>query len=321
MPTPLRIHSRALARTLTPVLLLLTAACATAGSTFRSGVGDAHLEHPPWYAGASASVVAADRSAIGHLPIAYQRGAAQSSLFDPRSGPGTPIGDLLAEMNAYLDSLTASAGVSVRLLDASGAVAAPPGNAVPPDVRFGCPPENGLPGNDCAPRDGGRALGRGSQPMLLAVGRPSAAWIEWLRPPAAAKSVDRVLVLTLEVGQYWTRQTGLRGDKSVELGTGYTQPLPWLTGLEQPAMVLQLTGALVNAEGQAIRIGAEGIVAKRTGMLVGAIGGQELLADSDVAAVRSLVRDDLQGRPLAWKVALRHLVEGLTGRSAGAGYR
>jgi hypothetical protein len=320
MPIPLRIRSRGLARALAAVPLLLAASCATAGSTYRSGVGDTQLDHPPWYAGAPASAVAADRTAIGHLPIAYQRGAAQSSLFDPRSGPGTPVGDLLGEMNAYLDSLTASAGISVRLLDASGAVPAPPGNAAPPDVRFGCPPENGLPGNDCAPREG-RALGRGSQPMLLAVGRPSAAWIDWVRQPAAAKSVDRFLVITLEVGQYWTRQTGLRGDKSVELGTGHTQPLPWLTGLEQPAMVLQLTGALVNAEGQAIRIGAEGIVAKRTGILVGAIGGQELLTDSDVAAVRTLIRDDLGGRPLAWKVALRNLVEGLTGSSTGTAAR
>src|SRR5918999_4454778 len=85
------------------LLLSLAAACATTGSTFRSGVGDAHLESPPYYAGARVSRDAISR--IVHLPIGYQRGATQSPIFDPAAGAGTPTARLLAAMNAYLDSL------------------------------------------------------------------------------------------------------------------------------------------------------------------------------------------------------------------------
>jgi hypothetical protein len=66
-------------------LVIAAASCAT-GATFRSGAGDRILEHPPFYAGNPAP---ADTAAIGHLPVAYQRGATQPPMFDPPGGPGT----------------------------------------------------------------------------------------------------------------------------------------------------------------------------------------------------------------------------------------
>jgi hypothetical protein len=189
---------------------------------------------------------------------------------------------------------------------------------VPPDVRFGCITSSGAPGDDCAER-GDSALGRGRQSMHLAIGRPSPEWATWMRELMDGARIGRALVLTLEVGQYLPRQSGLRGDKDVELGTGHVVRLPWLTSLETPVTVLQLTGALVDRDGRAIRIGAEGIVAHRTRLVVSSIGGQELLRDEDVAAIRTLRRDDLPGRPLAWQAALRQLLAQLTGRPALAG--
>lgn len=38
--------------------------------------------------------------------------------------------------------------------------------------------------------------------------------------------------------------------------------------------VLQLTGALIDRDGKAVRIGAEGMLARRTRLLVSSIGGQ-----------------------------------------------
>jgi hypothetical protein len=294
--------------------VLVAAACATGGATFRSGVGDASPEHPPYYAGASATAVAAEPERIGHLPIVYQRGAAQAPVFDPRSGPGTPVGALLDEMNAYLDSLGAAARLTVRLVEGGRVSAASHAETTqPPDVHFGCRTESGAAGDDCAAR-GDSALGRGRQAMRLAVGRPSAAWTAWTQDVMRDVGVDRALVLTLEVGQYLPRQTGWRGDKVVELGTGHVVTLPWLTSLETPVAVLQLTGALVDRDGRAVRIGAEGILAHRTRLPVSAVGGQELLRDEDVAQARTARRDDVPGRPLVWQVALRHLVAQLTGR-------
>jgi len=281
---------------------------ATTGATFGSGVGDALLEHPPYYAGARMEAVASDTSRIGHLPIAFQRGATQPAIFDPRTGRGTPMDALLDEMNAFIDRL----GVSVRLTPAR-----PAATHVPPDVRFGCIPESGVPGNECAER-GDSALGRGPQHMQLAVGRPSREWTSWMAAVTSNAGVSRVLVVTLEIGDYLTRQQGLVGNKILELGTGNTARLPWLTSLETPVTVLQLTASLVDRDGKALRIGAEGFYARRTRLLVSAIGGQELLSDEDVAAARALRRDDLPGAPLAWHVALRELVTRVTGRAAPA---
>ena len=292
------------------VLTLLVTACATTGATFRSGVGDSFLEHPPYYAGARA--VPANATRIGHLPIAFQRGASHAPIFDPRDGSGSAIDAVLGEMNAYLDSL----GLTTPLVDGRRISAVShEATTVPPDVRFGCAPELGIPGNDCVER-GESALGRGYQTMQLAVGRPSQAWVSWMRDVLDATGTSYTLVITLEIGQYLPRQEGWRGGKIVELGIGNTAHLPWLTSLETPVMVLQFTGALVGPDGKAVHIGAEGFFARRTKLLVSGFGAQELVTDEDVRAARELRREDLPGQPLAWRVALRELATRLAGRSS-----
>jgi hypothetical protein len=282
------------------VLLVFGAACATTVATFRSGVGDKLLEHPPYYAGV-ASV--SGGGAIGHWPIAYQRGSSQSPIFDPAGTAGTPVAALLADMNAFLDSL----GVTTRLAT-PGATA----SGTPPDVQFGCetqgtdecttPTTPGVPASD-------------KIRMRLAVGRPSTSWVESTRVAMSRAGVARALVVTLEVGQYAVQQKGrFGGRKEVELGTEYSMGVPWLTALDKPVNVLQLTGALVDADGQAIRIGAEGLFARHTNIVLSGLGAQELLTDEDVQHIRTLRRADLPGQPLVWQVALRTLVSELTGR-------
>jgi hypothetical protein len=307
-----RLRRAGPALVLATLIAALFAGCASTGATFRSGVGDSFLEHPPYYAGVAREVVTSDTTRIGHLPIAFQPGASQPAIFDPRSGRNTPVDSLLDEMNGFLDSL----GASVRLVEGRRVSAvAHAATRTPPDVRFGCIPALGIPGGDCAER-GDSALGRGYQAMQLSVGRPSPEWITWHGGVSAAHHATRTLVITLEVGQYLMRQEGWRGNKVLELGTNHREQLPWLTSLETPVTVLQLTGALVGADGKAIRIGAEGLYARRTRLLVSAVGAQEILGDEDVTRLRSARRDDLAGAPLAWRVALASLVSQLTGRGA-----
>jgi hypothetical protein len=315
MTTFRSIRRRAVVGSMLPAAIIASA-CASTGATLNSGVGDAFPVHPPYYAGVSRVAVAADSSRIGFLPIVFQRGASQNAIFDPSSAPGTPTAALLAEMTAYLDTLSSGGGSFVRL---SGAEASTSGEAlVPPDVRFGCLTVTGTSDGDCEVRGDGGALGRGHQELKLAVGRPSAAWVVRTRESMTRARVTRVLVVTLEVGQVLLRQTGLRGNKELELGTGHTAKLPWLTSLETPVAVLQLTGALVDSNGKAIRIGAEAFQAKRTSFAASSVGAQALLHDEDVAEARTRRRDDLPGKPLAWRIALEHLVSQLTGRGPAA---
>ena len=276
-------------------LAAAVAGCASTGATFRSGVGDSFHEHAPYYAGARGG-----DSAVVHLPVQYQRGGSHADIFDPAGAPGSPIAALLGEMNAYLDSLAAT---PLRVGTAAG---------TPPDVHFGC--ETDMTG-DCT--NGPAAPFEWGEPrMRLAVGRPSADWTAVIAAALGEAGAARVLVITLEVGQYWPQQTNWRGSKAVELGSGYTTDLPWLSSLETPVSVLQLTGALMASDGRAVRIGAEGMLARRTGILAAGMGAQALITDGDVEQLRASRRDDLPGRPLVWQVALRNLVEQLTGRPA-----
>jgi hypothetical protein len=109
-------------------LALIAAGCA--GSTVGSGVGDRMLQRPPYYAGN----VPREEAPLFHLPVQYQRGATDAPAFDPSADPDAPVTRLLADMNAFLDSLDIS-----RPLLNSGV----PGGAGP-DVQFRCEAVNGF---------------------------------------------------------------------------------------------------------------------------------------------------------------------------------
>ncbi len=283
-------------RAATGAFLISCAGCA--GSTLGSGVGDTFLEHPPFYAGPPPA--AGGSTAFAFLPVSYQRGASQAEIFEP--APGPEVASLLDAMTAYLQG---SGGVGL-------AVPAVPARA--PDVRFGCATDGYELDDACAVDEDG-ALGRGSQPMQLSVTRPSAEWVAWVDSSLAASGADELVVVTLEIGQYRIRQRGLRGTKEVELGTGHTVRFPWLTSLEGSVPVLQLTGAVVGRDGKARRIGAQGLLARRTSMTVSTLGAQSLVTDAEVRELLTARRDDLPGQPLVWEEAVRQLVTQLTGSS------
>ena len=203
-------------------------------------------------------------------------------------------------MNVFMDSV--AGGVALPGIRGRGVVA--------PNVYFGC--ERDASG-DCVER-GDSVLGRQGTTMRLAVERPSPDWIARNAALLDSSGVAYALVITLEVGQYWTRQKGLRGDKSVELGTGHEVPLPWLTSLEMPVTVLQLTGALLNREGKAVRIGAEGLLAQRSSIVASGFGAQRLITDDDVNRARTERRTDLPGQPLVWRAALCRMMAELAGQ-------
>jgi hypothetical protein len=225
---------------------------------------------------------------------------------------------LVAALDARLDSIGLARGLSIRLVDGGrvSAVASRAANA-PPDVRFGCVTPPGAPLDECAASKDS-VLGRATYAMQLAVGRPSAEWIAWIGDVARERGTDAVLVVSLEPAQYLPRQVGLRGDKQVELGARHVVELPWLTAVDAPVAVLQLTGALVRPDGRAIRIAAEGIMVRRSSLAAGAFGLQRALTPQDLRDALSHRREELPGAPLAWQVALDELVRHLTGRTTVA---
>jgi hypothetical protein len=277
------------------VILIPLLGCATTGSTFGAGVGDRVLDGPPYYNGLRSLPLA---GRVAHFPIDYQSGAEQEAIFEPAGGAGTPIAALLDDMNAFLDELRGAPSITVP----SGR------HALAPDVTFSCEPR-GVESCELAwDRDGDDR-----RSMLLAVRRPSQAWIETNDRTLDEAGAQYVLVITLEIANYPVYQKNWRGDKVVRLGTGHSQKVPWITSLDQPVQVLQLTGALIDREGRAARIGAEGLIARRTNILLTAVGAQELISDADIERLVRYRRLDLSGEPLAWQVSINNLVKQLTG--------
>jgi hypothetical protein len=272
--------------------VLAVGGCASTGATVGSGVGERMLDAPPYVAGGQSTA----GLRLVHLPIHFQAGSSQPEIFDPSTVPGSPVARLLAEMNAYLDEGVGSAAVT------------PPARGTAPDVQFGC---EQLTSDECIDRFED-SRGHGGRWMRLAVGRPSGAWIGGLAGALAEADADAVIVLTVEVGQYWVQQRNLLGAKEVRLGRDHTQPVPWPTALDQPVQVLQLTGAIVGADGRARRIAAEGLLARRTPLVLSGLGIQRLISDEDVERLRTARRDDLPGRPLVWEAAVGSILRELT---------
>jgi hypothetical protein len=274
-------------------MVAVSAACA--GATVGSGVGDAVLTRPPFTAG---RLPAAD-VVIGHTPVVYQPGAVNVASFDPKE---TAVAELVANMNAYLAGMLGRRPLTAEIAERGDR----------PDVQFSCVTD----AIDECDEDG--AVRDGRREMRLAVTRATTQWTYWLAEALSSERATHAILLTVEIGEYWPRQKNLLGAKEIELGPDHVVSLPWLTGLDRPVSVIQLTGALVDSTGRAVRIGAEGLLARRTNLLIGSIDAQVLITDEDVAALRTAVRDDLPGRPLVWQAALHDLIEGLTGRDAGS---
>jgi hypothetical protein len=122
------------------------------------------------------------------------------------------------------------------------------------------------------------------------------------------------LYITLGFSEYFISQKNWKGSKELRLGTGYSVDVPWMSDLDTPAEVLHLTGALINRDGKIVRIGAEGIIAKRTGFWTSVIGFQDMISDKMLKKLMTEERrDDLPGNPLTWQVSLQNLVAQLTG--------
>ena len=262
------------------------------GATLGSGVGDTRLARAPYYSGR-----AAPAGTVAYVPVTFQTGAAGPASFDLSTDPDAPVAALLQAMNAHLDSLAGD-----RLLRPVDPVA-----GTPPDVRFGCE-QDVL--DECVLTDGDRD---GDPEMRLAVGRPSRQWTEAAAARLADVEADALLVLTLETGWYWPRQTSWRGGKAVDLGTDRTVSLPWLTSLEDPVSVIQITGSLVGPDGRAIAIGAEGLLARRASILLAGFDVRALITEDDVERLLTArVEGDADG-PLVWQKAIDDMVDRLTG--------
>ena len=149
-------------------------------------------------------------------------------------------------------------------------------------------------------------------PMVLHLERPGVEWRAAAGALVAQSGVQYAVAIQLGVSEYMKGYSGVF-TKEVALGTGYRQPVRFLTAEDKPVEVLHLTGVLVDANGKVVRAGAEGIVLRDTPFLAQAVGATRTFDTQELQRVLTQQRrNDLPGAPLKIDVALDNLIAQLT---------
>lgn len=154
----------------------------------------------------------------------------------------------------------------------------------------------------------------GRDVVAIAVMDPPSRFSKQRAGPLNEMSATHVVYVTLELSDYAVSQKSWKGSKAVELGTGHTMPVPWLTSLDQLAEVLQFTGALYRVDGRFVRAGAEAFHAQRTPFRQAILDVQRTMQPEELRTTLGATRADLPDQPLSWQIALRNLLGQLTGR-------
>ena len=149
-------------------------------------------------------------------------------------------------------------------------------------------------------------------PMVLHLARPGAEWRREVADIVARAGVDYAIAIQVGVSQYMKGYSGVFR-KEVALGTGYRQPIKFLTAEDKQVEVLHLTGVLVDATGRVVRAGAEGIVMRDTPFLAQTVDASRMFDPDELQRVLDRERrGELPGAPLKLDVALDNLLAQLT---------
>jgi hypothetical protein len=266
-------------------------------NAFSSGQTD-RLKDAPFYKTYNKKAVVGN-AATGYTAIGFDELTKSEFSYAGREKALQPLADV---MNAYLDSLGWSKHLAGEALPEKGAPYVYLGSA----EGEGAPPEAAMQ----------RSEHDKYPPMVIHIRKPSKAWRAALGAMVQAKQVEYVLLIKLGFSEYPKADKGVFG-KKVVLGTGYEEGIKFLSAEDKPVEVLQVTGMLLDREGNIVRAGAEGIVAKDTPFWAQIFDVQQALNNE---ALRKLLQDerreDLADKPLKWQVALRNLVAQLLAQPA-----
>ncbi len=260
--------------------------------------GQAHqrLEREPFYRSYEKHTVDPN-DRIAHAPVTLDAMMREAFFYRGREEALQPLVDVL---NTYLDSLNWSAAIDLSDMPVKGQ----------PYLFVGSSEAETAP-------DGAELLRVESEkypPMMIYADKPSRDWRRALSAELASADVDYVLLVWIGFTEYPKADRGFFG-KKVVLGTDHEHQIRFLSAEDEPVGVLQISGMLFDRDGKLLRAGAEGIIHEDTPFWAQSFGIEKTIDDRAVQQLlRNERRQDLAGRPLAWKVAAYHLMEQLMQR-------
>lgn len=277
--------------TLTACLGLL-AGCETLDAL---AVAETHrLGDAPYYVNAKAPPPPGSCALV--LPVSIDPGLAEQFGYGERLREFEPL-------RAALDSRLASRSGCIQF-----AQAAPVAGTQSPRVFVGSSESDYAPAAAAAERLPSDRFA----PMVLHLERPDENWARAVAALLQQAQTPYAIAIQVGVSQYQKGYSGVFR-KEVVLGTGYRQPIQFLTSEVKPVEVLHLTGVLVDANSQPVRAGAEGVVLRDTPFLAQAIDVSRVFDAVELQNVLvSERRQDLPDAPLKLDVALDNLIAQLT---------
>lgn len=271
-------------------LLLLAALFASGANVNAVSSGQTNrLKSAPFYKTYNKKAVVG-KAAIGHVAIGFDELTKSEFSYAGREKALQPLAEA---MNAYWDSLGWSKRLAGEALAEKGAPYVYVGSA----EGEGAPPEAAMQRNEPDKYP----------PMVIHLLKPSETWRAALGAAVQTNQVEYVLIIKLGFSEYPKANKGVFG-KKVVLGTGYEEDIKFLSAEDKPVEVLQVTGMLLDREGNIVRAGAEGITAKDSPFWVQVLEAQQAMSNEALHKLLEERREELAGNPLKWQVALRNLV-------------
>lgn len=269
-------------------ILLMTFVAMIPPNEFAAGQTD-RLPKGKFYKNYGKKIPAGENRVTVHLPVGFDEIARAEYIPASREQVFAP---LLAAMTGYLDSLAWTTAVQASF----------PANGSPYVYIGSAEGETAPAGSEMQREEYDKY-----PPMIIYIQKPSSGWKKQLQGSGAMTESDFLLVINVSICEYPKADKGFFG-KKVVLGTGYESGIKFLSAEDKPVEVLQVTGLLLDREGNIRRAGAEGIISEDTPFWAQIFDVKKSL---DNEAVRKLLtetrREDLPGKPLAWKVALYNL--------------
>jgi hypothetical protein len=238
-----------------------------------------------------------ESSRLVHTPLMFDKEMSEEFFYQNREVILQPLIEI---MNQHLDSLAWSEpmagavqnnGLPWLFVGSSEAETAPPATRMMRDDHDEYPP------------------------MVLYLDKPSRDWRQSFAAMMNEQQADYAILLWVGLTEYPKADKGLF-KKKVVLGTGYEREIRFLSAVDKPVEVLQLTGVLLDKNGNVVRAGAEGFLHEDSPFWVQVLDAGTTVDDN---AIRKLFteerREDLPGRPLTWIVAVENLVNQLTRRN------
>ncbi len=227
----------------------------------------------PYYVGTAAL----GKAPVGHFPVAFDRGA-----HPPPDYPSDSVmAPLISRMTAFVDDLKATHPLPGSSSPANGA----------PEVYVGCV----LLNRDCD---------AATPAAQISVRMPTSGWLARVRAGARQARVEYVILIAVRLVRFHASADS----SSLSIGTGRRVPRAQPSVAGQTVELLELTGALADAEGNVLRAGAEGLLVRQS-------GGP--MTSAEIARLIDGRRHvEFPNAPTDWELALQNLVGQLLKKSS-----